>query len=145
MHPIPIGCGTKVLTPARSAAPGFPHFLAKTLMKQDKIGHTTNPPWPSVSLSIQCDLSNCLKGIGEFITNSAPFSFSTMRGMVSFPSLFLADVDPQEVGGSLLPAPSKLDEGKGILPLSIHTEGQNARVSSVLHGQICHRVEPGRE
>lgn len=67
-----------------------------------------------------------------------------MRRIVSFPSLFLAEVDPQEVGDSLLLASPQLDEGKGILPLHT-TEGQNAIVSGVLDGQTCHRVEPGKE
>lgn len=37
-------------------------------------------------------------------------------GVVSFPPFFLAEVDPQEIGDSLLPALPQPDEGKGMLP-----------------------------
>lgn len=37
-------------------------------------------------------------------------------GVVSFPPFFLAKVDPQEIGDSLLPALPQPAEGKGMLP-----------------------------
>lgn len=40
-------------------------------------------------------------------------------GVVSFPPFFLAEVDPKEIGDSLLPALPQPDEGKGMLPLRI--------------------------
>lgn len=67
-----------------------------------------------------------------------------MMGVVSLPPFFLAEVDPQGIGDSLLLAPLQLDEVKGM-----HADSpyyiQKARVISVLGGQTCHRVEPGRE
>lgn len=62
------------------------------------------------------NLSNHLTGIGKFRTNQG-------WGIISVSPLFLTEDDPQEVGGSLLPAPLQLGEGEGILPLHI-AEGQ---------------------